>query len=318
MTNALHTIKRVLDAPEDQRTLLMEQSDAELSAFFSKPQNHGILNELAYSIVGMAWTDAMAEDITSKVIEVKTVGLNDRDYIEEDLRGMRAYWQGKGGDIMSYTLRHSREEMPRDEMVAALDIHDDDVANSFWGALNDLSSQYREKLTQLPLLRLIELLQAALPVGSTVDGESVSATFAAATLTDDNVDSVLTTIRKFAKGPISILGSSWAMHYLANVGLTFGDNVAQQVFNTGQVGQYKGAACVQVENFEDFDGNRVLPDNELWFVAQDAGRLTYYGNSPKVAVIRRPSFYQRWETARDAGMLLYGVQHGRLGRIVLT
>ena len=55
-----------------------------------------------------------------------------------------------------------------------------------------------------------------------------------------------------------------------------------------------------------------------WLIAQNAGRLTYYGNTPRVAVLRRPSFYQRWETARDAGMLLYGVQHGRLGRIRLT
>lgn len=318
MTNALATIKSVLDAPEDKRSILMDQTDAELSAFFSKPQNHDVLNELAYSIVGMAWSDAMVDDIVGRVIEVKTVGVNDRDYIDEDLRGMRAYWQGKGGDIMSHTIRHSRSEMPRDSMVSALDMHDDDISSSFWGAINDLSSQYQEKLRQLPLLRLIELIQDALPSGSTVDGDSVSGTFSAATLTDDNVDSVLTTIRKFSKGPISILGSSYALHYLANVGLTFGDQVAQQVFNTGQIGQYKGAAVVQVENFEDFDGNRALPDNELWFVAQDAGRLTYYGSSPKVAVLRRPSFYQRWETERDAGMLLYGVQHGRLGRIILS
>jgi len=318
MTNAFATIKRVLDAPEDQRSVLQDQTDLELSRFFSAPQNHHLLNELAYSIVGMAWSDAMAEDITSQVIEVKTVGENDRDYIDEDLRGMRAYWQGKGGDIQSYTIRHSRAEMPREEMVSAIDMHDSDVASSFWGSINDLSSQYREKLAQLPIERLITLIQDALPTGSTVDGDSVSGTFAAATLTDDNVDSVLTTIRKYSNGPISIMGSSYALHYLANVGLTFGDRVADRVFTTGQIGQYKGAGVVQVENFEDFSGNRVLPDNELWIIAQNAGRLTYYGNTPRVAVLRRPSFYQRWETARDAGMLLYGVQHGRLGRIILT
>lgn len=318
MTNALATIKRVLDAPEDQRDQLMQQTDAELSQFFSLHQNDHLLNELAYSIVGMAWSDAMMDDVTAKVIEVKTVGENDRDYIDEDLRGLRAYWQGKGGDIQSYTLRHSRAEMPREEMVSAIDLHDSDLASSFWGSINDLSAQYRDKLAQLPVQQLITLLQSALPTGSTVDGDSVSGTFSAATLTDDNVDSVLTTIRKYASGPISIMGTSWAMHYLANVGLTFGDNVAQEVFRTGQIGQYKGASVVQVENFEDFYGNRVLPDNELWIVAQNAGRLTYYGNSPRVGVLRRPSFYQRWETARDAGMLLYGVQHGRLGRIILT
>lgn len=318
MTNALHTIKRVLEAPEDQRPALMDQTDADLSAYFSKPQNLDALNELAYSIVGMAWSDAMMEDVVSKIIEVKTVGVNDRDYVDEDLRGLQAYWQGKGGDIEGHILRSSRTEMPRDEMVAGFDMHDDEIATSFWGSLNDLSNHYREKLRQLPMLRLVELIQAALPDPSTVDGEAVTGSFAAATLTDDNIDSVLVTVRKFSKGPVAILGSSWAMHYLANVGLTFGDNVAEQVFNTGQIGQYKGAACIQIENFEGFDGSRLLPDNELWFVAQDAGRLTFFGNAPKVAVIRRPSFYQRWETARDAGMLLYGVQHGRLGRIELT
>lgn len=317
--NALHTIKRVLDAPAEQRDSLQDQTDRELAQFFSLPQNHHYLQELAYSIMGMAWKDAMAEDITPKIIEVKTVGVDDRDYVDEDLRGGRAYWQGKGGDIQSFTIRHERTEMPRDEMVTAVNLHDDEIASSFWGSLNDLTNQAREKLAQLPLTRLMSMIQSALPVGSTVDGESVSATFAAATLTDDNVDSVLTTVRKFSKGAqISILGSPWAMHYLANVGLTFGDSVASEVFRTGQIGQYKGAACIQYENFEDFAGERVLPDNELLIVAQDAGRLTYFGNAPKVQVLRRSGFYQKWETARDAGMLMYGVQHGRLGRIVLT
>jgi hypothetical protein len=81
---------------------------------------------------------------------------------------------------------------------------------------------------------------------------------------------------------------------------------------------YKGYPVVEVENFEDFAGNLVLPTNELWVVGQNAGRLTYYGNQAKVQQLARPAFYVRWETARDAGMLLYGINRGRIGRIVLT
>jgi hypothetical protein len=316
--NVLATIKKVLDAPEDKRDSLKDQTDKELSAFFSKPQNQLLLNELAYSLVGQAWADAMRDDVTPRIIEVKSVALGDRDYVDEDLRGLSAYWQGKGGDIESGILRHSRTEMPREEMVAALDMHDDEIATSFWGAINDMVGHYRDKLSQLPVQRLMSLIDTALPAPSTVDGDSIAASFAKATLTDDEVDSVLTTVKKNSNGPISIVGTQYALHYLANVGLTFGDRVADEVFRTGQIGQYKGASVIQVENFEDFYGNRVLNENQLLIVAQNAGRLTYYGNAPKVAVLRRASFYQRWETARDAGMLLYGVQHGRLGRIVLT
>jgi hypothetical protein len=75
---------------------------------------------------------------------------------------------------------------------------------------------------------------------------------------------------------------------------------------------------VEVENFEDFAGNLVLPTNELWIVGQNAGRLTYFGAQAKVQQLPRPAFYVRWETARDAGMLLYGIGRGRIGRIVLT
>jgi hypothetical protein len=37
-----------------------------------------------------------------------------------------------------------------------------------------------------------------------------------------------------------------------------------------------------------------------------------------VQQLNLPSFYLRWESARDAGMLLYGVDKGRIGRIKLT
>jgi hypothetical protein len=67
---------------------------------------------------------------------------------------------------------------------------------------------------------------------------------------------------------------------------------------------------VEVENFEDFAGNLVLPMNELWIVGQNAGRLTYYGQNANVQQLPRPAFYVRWETARQAGMLLYGIGRG--------
>jgi len=318
MTNPIKTIKSVLDAPAEKRGAMMDRTNAELSTFFAQPQNAMYMQELAYNLVSSSWSDAMAQDITPMIIDVKTVGLGEIDYMEEDLRGLRAYWQGKGGRIQSGIMRFQREQMPREEMVAALDLHADEVTTNFWGTLQKLRSQYEEKLRQLPVQRLVELIATALPHPSTIDGDPLTASVAAASLADTDVDPIMQNVMEHSKGQVSIVGTSTALHYLAQTGMDYGDIVKNQLFQTGQIGTYKGAAVVQIENFEDFYGDLVLPNDELWIVGRNAGRLTYYGNQPKVQVLNLESFYQRWETARDAGMKLFGAEAGRLGRIILT
>lgn len=303
-------LERVAAADESERDNLRAETAGDLGLHFQR--NTADLEELAFDLLNLAWSDAMAEDIVPRLIEVKTVGLGEPDYIEEDLRGMRAYWQGKGGQILSDILRYERSQMPREEMVSAIDYHQDEIATNFWGTFDKLTSQSREKLRQLPVVRLIELVQASI-IGGVTYGS-----FAAATLTDDQVDSVLDEVALRSGGQASLIGTRPALRHLATVGLDFGDNVAERVFNTGQIGQYKGYPTVQVENFEDFNGDFVLPNDEIWIVGRNAGRLTFYGNTAKVQQLKLPSFFGRWETARDAGMLLYGAAKGRIGRIVLT
>lgn len=298
------------ESDEARRAELRAESAPVLGQHFDKhPQE---LQEFAYDLLNVAWADAMSQDITGQIIQVKTVGLGDPDFIDEDLRGLRAYWQGKGGQILSDILRYERSQMPREEMVTAIDFHQDEVATNFWGSFDRLVGQAQEKLRQLPVTRLVELIQAA------VDSGVYHGSFAASTLTDDQVDSVLEEVALRSNGNVTILGTRPALRHLAAVGLTFGDAVAERIFNTGQIGQYKGYGVVQVENFENFEGNMVLPNDELWLVGENAGRLTYYGATAKVQQLQLPSFFRRWETARDAGMLLYGADRGRVGRIELT
>lgn len=300
------------ESDETRRAELMANSNAALAAHFSHPANVADLEEFAFDLLNIAWADAMNEDITRRLIEVKTVGLGDPDYIEEDLRGMRAYWQGEGGQILSDIIRYERATMPKEEMVAAIDLHLDEIRLDFWGTFDKLVNQAREKFSQLPVERLVELVQAGV-TGSPNFGE-----FATATLTDEQVDSIVNAVAARSKGQVTILGTNVAVRKLSAVGLDFGQNIQEQILRTGIIGVYKGYPVSQVENFEDFAGNFVLPDDELWVVGRNAGRLTYYGEQVKVQQLRLPSFYTRWETARSAGMLLYGAAKGRIGRIRLT
>lgn len=311
MDAAIFDILRQVQVEKDEEKAadLKARSAQQLGQHFVRSPRD--LEDFAYDLLNNIWADAMAEDIVPKIIEVKTVGLAEMDFIEEDLRGLRAYFQGKGGQIRSDIIRYERAQMPREEMVTALDFHRDEIVADFWGKFDGLVKQAREKLSQLPTERLIELIQAAVVSGDTYGS------FAASTLTDDQIDPVIEEVALRSKGNITILGTRPAIRHLAGVGLEFGDKVAEQIFLTGQIGQYKSYAVVTVKNFENFAGNRVLPDDELWIVGQNAGRLTYYGPTAKVQQLALPSFMLRWETARDAGMLLYGAAKGRIGRIQL-
>jgi hypothetical protein len=306
------TLERIAaekDASKKQR--MKDDSEIALAEHFGRADHLSDLTELSFDLVNLAWADAMTEDLVPQIIEVKTVGMNETDYIEDDLRGLRAYWQGKGGQILSDVLRYERTYMPREEIVTAIDGHQDEFASNFWGSFDRLRSQANEKVRQAPVLRLVELVRAAITSGT------YYGTFAAATLTAAQVDSVVDEVIA-RSGHASILGSPMALRYLSTVGLAYGPNVQEQILRTGVIGVYKGSSVVQLENFEDFAGNFVLPNNELWIVGKKAGRLTYYGDSAKVQILQLPSFMRRWETAKDAGMLLFGANRGYLARIVLT
>lgn len=305
------TLSRI-QAEEDTaaRDRMKRETADELGRHFRRHPSE--LEELAFDLLNIAWSDAMEGDITQQIIEVKTVGLGDPDFIEEDLRGLKAYWQGKGGEILSDIITYERKVMPREEMVTALDFHQDEIALDFWGTFDKLVGQAQEKIRQLPVTRLIELIQAS------IQGGTFFGSFALSTLSATQVDSVVEEVALRSDGDLTIMGTRTAVRHLANVGLTFGDNIAEQVFKTGQIGQYKGYPVVQLENFESFEGNFVLPNNELWIVGKRAGRLTYYGEVAKVQQLAKEAFRRRWETGRDAGMLLYGAAKGRIGRVVLT
>lgn len=295
---------------EDRRQALMAESNRPLGEYFRRHPTD--MEELAFQLFDLAWADMMTDDVLPRIINVKTVGLGDVDWVDEDLRGMMAYFQGKGGQILSDMLRYQRTQMPRQEMAVAIDLHRDEIALDFWGTVQKLQDQANEKVRQLPVTQLIQLIQAGITAGSTF------ASVPAATITSDNIDPVLDFVAQRSKGNVSIIGSRNAVRILSAVGVQYGMNVAERIFNAGQVGLYKGYPIVEVENFEDFAGNLVLPVNELWVVGQNAGRLTYFGADAKVQQLPRPGFYVRWESAKDAGMLLYGIGRGRLGRIVFT
>lgn len=312
-------LQRVQAETDDARRAdLMAETSTELADHFAR--NHHDLEELSFDLFNIAWRDVVdgpwsipgAQDLVGSLVEVKTVGLGDTDFIEEDLRGMRAYFQGKGGQIRSDIIRYERQQMPREELVTAIDLHQDEIALDFWGMLTKLQSQAQEKLREAPAQKLVGLIQAAVQSGGTFGS------FAASSLSDTQLDPILDAVAQRSGGQATIFGTLSAVRKLANVGLDFGPAMQDRIFQSGVIAQYKGYPVLQLANWEDFEGKFVLPNNELYIIGRNAGRVTWFGNTPKVQTLQLPSFYKRWETARDVGISVYGAAKGRVGRVVLT
>lgn len=305
-----NTLARVAaETDEGRRAELMVETNVALATHFL--HNKQDMEELAFDLFNQAFMDVQPGDLTRTLIDVKTVGLGDTDFIEEDLRGMRAYFQGKGGQILSDVIRYERSQMPREELVTAIDMHWDEIALDFWGMITKLKAQAQEKMRSAPAHRLVELIRESVTSGTTFG------TFAAASFTSAQFDPILDAVALRSKS-VTIFGTNAAIRKLANIGLNFGDNIKERIFESGVIGNYKGYPVLQLENWENFEGQYVLPNDELFIIGSNAGRVTWYGSTPKVQQLNLPSFYLRWEQARDIGMLLYGVAKGRIGRIVFT
>ena len=313
MDNRIFGLIEKVNAEKDEgkRAELMAQTNDELGAHFNR--NLIDYEELGFDLFNNAFADAGAgADIVNQLIEVNNVGLNETDWIEEDLRGMRVRFQGKGGQIRSDIVRYERQPMPREEMAGAIDMHQDDLLTDFWGSLVKLQAQIEEKRRLAPAEALIDLIQDSVTAGTTYGS------FAASTLADTQVDPILDVVSAASGGQVTLFGTNLGIRKLANIGLDFGAQIQGRIFETGVIGTYKGYPVAQLGQWEHFDGSFSLPDDEIWAIGRRAGRLTFYGNQVKVALHREKGFKLRWEMARDAGLSVYGVAKHRVGRIVLT
>ena len=304
-----NTLRQVRRGGRGCREQLQAETNEQLSQHFQRTP--GDLEELAFDLLNRAWADAMAEDIVPRIIKVKNVGLAEPDYIEEDLRGMKAYWQGKGGQIRSDIIRYERAQMPREEMVAAIDLHDDEISTNFWGTFEKLITQAREKMGPLPVERLLELVQASITAGATFG------TFAAARLTDNQIDPIIEEVALRSGGHITIIGTR--------------RDAAPRRDRLGIRQQHQGKN-LQHRPDRRLQGLPGPPDRELRGLPgrlrdperRDVGRRATAPAASRTtgtsqgAAAQAALLHSRWETARDAGMLLYGVDKGRLGRIILT
>jgi hypothetical protein len=142
---------------------------------------------------------------------------------------MRAYWQGKGGQIRSDILRYERAQMPREEIVTAIDMHQDELQLDFWGSFDKLSTQAQEKMRTLPVAAA-DRARAGVDHG----GHQRSARSPRPRCPTIRSTRCSTRWRCAPGGQINIVGTSVAVRKLSRVGLDFGPNIQERISRPGR------------------------------------------------------------------------------------
>lgn len=294
---------------------LKERTGPEIGEYFAANEDE-FVNVVARAALNAAWADAVKTDIINNVIETKTISSTQPyDVVEEDLRGLTARWQGVGGEIHSDPIREASFKFGPEEIVFAHDYHVKDLETDFWGTYGKIVAHGRNKMDGAPVARLLQLVNDS--VNNTTNSTQYLTT-AKAGVVEATIDALVDPISEKSNGRVTILGSRTALAPFGPLSTKYSDQLSDQFYRTGVIGVYKGINLVQVNNYEDEFGRLVLPDNELWIVGENAGRLTWFGSNVRVQTQILPSFHRRLEVAREAGMRLWGGDRGRLGRIVWT
>lgn len=292
-----------------------EKTGPELGEYFAENE-HLYTNVVARAALNAAWADSVKSDIINKVIQTKTVPATQAtDTVEEDLRGLTARWQGVGGEIHSDPIRESSFSFGPEAIAFAHDYHLKDLETDFWGSYGKLVSHGRQKMDGAPVARLLNLVNDSVNSGT---NSTQYLQTAKASVTDTVIDAILDPVSEKSNGRVTILGSRTALSPFGKLSGQFSDQLSDQYYRTGKIGVYKGVPLVQVNNYEDQFGSLVLPDDELWIVGENAGRLTWFGSTIRTQTQQLAGFHRRLEVEREAGMRLWGGDRGRLARIIWT
>jgi len=111
-------------------------------------------------------------------------------------------------------------------------------------------------------------LEAAVPNSdpntATVTGEVDKAT----------LDAMITFVSKW--GPVSVIGTHSALAPILDFS-GYSDATLNQIERTGNLGVYRGAQLVKLEEFTDADDANVISDDRIFVVSQKAGHIDDFG-----------------------------------------
>jgi hypothetical protein len=275
-----------------------------------------------------AWRRLMAQAITETILvgfehenllqlltTVENAPFDGRVMVKET-KGLRAFWTSRGGYIEASTLRSEIMEIPRDTIGFHVYEFEDKLRTNFAETQSTLIDLGIERMDAEVNLRLLSLMQAAIPSTSDyyISGAGVSLpalNLALREVADETRD----------QGQITIVGRRTMVDKIIDE-LTTGNYAAflpqtnEDLLRRGVLGTYRGARIVSLRNFKDDENVSFFPANEMFVVANDASKFAFWGGLLSKEWTEDDNWYWHYIARRDFGGLVHRPE--RLRRIVDT
>ena len=232
--------------------------------------------DVAQEIVDGIYQGFQNDNLIDLFTETLNLELDGRFTIEE-VRGLKAFWHGRGGYIEESDLWKDVYEILPDTIGFHVVQSEDRLRTNFAETAETLVRLGTQRVIAEINKRVLGVYQAAIQSGDPsyigVSGLSLA-----------NINTALAGVRDAAEMPNPvIIGRSpmiEAMIDLLTVDNTytmFTPESNEEILSTGVRGVYRGARVVALNNTVDAYGNSTFPGNELFVVDRSAGKTAFFG-----------------------------------------
>jgi len=282
--------------------------------------------EAADNYQNKEWRMEVAQEITEGIyqgyntnnfIDLMTETLQlplDGRFVIEEVRGLEAFWHGRGGYIEESDLWKDSFEIGADTIGFHLVQSEDRLRTGFAETAETLVRLGRQRLTAELNKRVLSTYQAAVQSGDDsfvgVSGLSLA-----------NLNSALSGVRDASESDeVVIVGRHTMTDKIVdaltgnNTYALFTPETNEQLLRTGVQGSYRRARIITLPNVVDAYSTSQFPANELWIIGRDAGKAAYFGESQFKEFIEDDNWNWHYIYRQDfASTLIY---KNRVRRIV--
>jgi len=298
---------------EERKELLAKIESANKEAFdnWDDPKWR---REMAQELTETIYMGFQHENLLSLLAEVENAPFDGRVFVKE-VRGLRAFWVGRGGYIEASTINADVMEIPRDTIGFHVNEFEDKLMVNFAETQANLIDLGIERLDAEVNLRVLRLFQSAIGVG---DAEYISG----AGLSLASLNTAISEVRDASRQRnVTIVGRATMTDQIIDA-LTAGNYAAflpetnEALLRQGVLGTYRGARIITLVNYQDDQDVSFFPANELYVVATDASKFAFWGGLMSKEFVEQDNWYWHYLARRDFG----GVVHrpDRIRRIVDT
>lgn len=240
-----------------------------------------------------------SDSLFREYITYRNLNFEDRRIIRQT-RGLKAFWLARGGYIEESQLRTSEFELPRDMIGFHVSEQEDKLRINFAETSADLVRLGTARLEAELNRRLIQLMEAAIPVGSPfyVSGAGVA---------QATVNAALHGVADMGGGqggPVTLLGRETMTGQITDFP-GYSNETLEEIRLRGRLGVYRGANIQTVTNYLDDDNVPYLPANELWVLAGNAGEFATFGDLLFKESTEDLNWYWHYVARRDVGGMIY-------------